>query len=166
MRAADGIGDMWTWTAIDASTKLIITWHLGKRTKRDAQLFVRDLSERVISERVISERVQIATDGLGSYNDPIQRRFHHRADHGSEVKDYGLIDDDAPERKYSPVVVKSVVRTALWSVPDPDYITTAHVRTPEPFDANGNAALHASKECVLEEGLNLQRSLALSYMCL
>lgn len=50
-----------------------------------------------------------------------------RADPGSEVEDYGLLDDDAPERKYSPMVVKSVVRTPIWGVPDPDHISTAHV---------------------------------------
>jgi len=122
MRGADGVGDLWTWTAIDADTKLIVTWHLGKRTRGDAQLFVRDLSERIDSERV-----QITTDGLGSYNVPIQRFFHHRADHGTEVKDYGLLDDDAPERKYSPMVVKSVLRTPIYGVPDPDHISTAYV---------------------------------------
>ena len=121
-RGADGVGDMWTWTAIDADSKLIITWRLGKRERKDAYLFVRDLAGRVTSDRV-----QISTDGLGSYNEPIRTLFHHRADHGSEVKDYGLLDDEAADRKYSPMVVKSVQRTAVYGLPDPTNISTAHV---------------------------------------
>jgi len=121
-RGAEGVGDMWTWTAIDADTKLIVTWHLGKRLRGDADLFVRDLAGRIVSQRV-----QVSTDGLGSYNEPIQRYFHHRADHGTEVKDYGLLDDDVPERKYSPMVVKQVIRTPIYGVPDPDHISTAYV---------------------------------------
>jgi hypothetical protein len=39
---------------------------------------------------------------------------------GSEVKDYGLLDDESPDRKYSPMVVKQVIRTPIWGVPDPD----------------------------------------------
>lgn len=90
MRGDSGVGDLWTWTAIDADIKLIMTWHLGKRTKADAKLFVSDLSARIVSQRV-----QISTDGHGAYIEPIQRYFEHRADHGSEVKDYGVLDDGA-----------------------------------------------------------------------
>lgn len=78
MRGGAGVGDLWTWTAIDADTKLIVTWHLGKRTRHDANVFVRDRAERITSERV-----QITTDGLGSYSEPIQRFFCHRADYGN-----------------------------------------------------------------------------------
>jgi len=94
---------------------------LGSTTRGDADLFVGDRSDRIASEPV-----QITTDGFGSYtaNSTI---FEHRADHGSEVKDYGLLDDDAPEQKYSPMVVKRVVRTPIYGIPDPNHITTAHV---------------------------------------
>ena len=95
---------------------------IWERTRRDADLFVRDLASRVSSQRV-----QITTDGLGSYDEPIRRYFQHRADHGSEVKDYGRLDDESPERKYSPLLVKQVIRTPLYGVPDPGYISTAYV---------------------------------------
>jgi len=58
MRGKAGVGDMWTWTAIDADAKLILSWHLGKRTRGDAQIFIRDLSQRIKSN------VQISTDGF------------------------------------------------------------------------------------------------------
>ncbi len=122
MRGADGVGDMWTWTAIDADTKLIVTWHLGKRLRGDADLFIRDLASRVDSENV-----QITTDGFMFYNEPIQRYFHYRADHGSETKDFGILADDSPERKYSPMVVTRMIRKAVWGDPDPDHISTAYV---------------------------------------
>lgn len=122
LRGTLGVGDLWTWTGIDADTKLMISWHLGKRTRDDAYAFVRDLAERVVSERV-----QITTDGLPMYNDPIKLWFHHRADHGSETKDYGVLDDDVPERKYSPMIVKRVLRKSIYGVPDPDHISTAYV---------------------------------------
>ncbi len=84
-------GDHWTWTALDADSKLIITWHLGKRAKEDAEAFIADLAPRIISKRV-----QITTDGFAAYSHPIQRHFRLRADWGSEVKDYGQTDDENP----------------------------------------------------------------------
>uniref|UniRef100_E6PCL7 IS1 transposase n=1 Tax=mine drainage metagenome TaxID=410659 RepID=E6PCL7_9ZZZZ len=159
MRGADGVGDLWTWTAIDADSKLMVTWHLGKRQRGDADLFVRDLAERIDSERV-----QISTDGLGSYAKPIQRYFKYRADHGSEVKDYGLLDDESPERKYSPLVVKKVVRTAIWGVPDPDHISTAYVERQNLTMRMSMRRFTRLTNGFSKKALNLQRALALHFM--
>lgn len=159
MRGTDGVGDLWTWTAIDADSKLIVTWHLGKRQRYDADVFVRDLAERIDSERV-----QITTDGLGSYNDPIQKYFHHRADYGTEVKDYGVLDDESPERKYSPMVVKSVIRTPLYGVPDEDYISTAYVERQNLTMRMSMRRFTRLTNGFSKKALNLQRSLALYFM--
>ena len=158
-RGAEGVGDLWTWTAIDADTKLIVSWRIGKRTRGDASLFVRDLAERVVSSRV-----QISTDGFPGYAEPIQRFFEYRADHGSEVKDYGLLDDDTPERKYSPMVVKTVVRTPIWGDPDPQYISTAYVER-----NNLTMRMSMRRYTRLTNGFskkaeNLQRACALNFM--
>ena len=114
-------GDMWTWTAIDPDSKLIVTWYLGKRTMDDTWRFIRDLSERVTAPAV-----QITTDGLKNYERPIETLFP-RADHGTEIKVYGRIPFESADTKYSPMVVTDVVRTSVWGAPDPDHITTAHV---------------------------------------
>ncbi len=114
-------GDMWTWTALDPDTKLMVSWRLGKRTKYDADHFIADLSTRVSNKYV-----QITTDGFGAYVDPIERFFPH-GDHGSEVKVYGRPTFDAADTKYSPSFVTEVVRRPIYGFPDPAYITTAHV---------------------------------------
>ena len=158
MRGADGVGDLWTWTALDADSKFIVTWHLGKRLRSDADLFIRDLAARVVSEQV-----QITTDGLGSYSEPIQQWFA-RAGYGTEVKDYGLLDDESPERKYSPMIVKSVIRTPVWSAPDLKHILTAYVER-----QNLTMRMSMRRFTRLTNGFskkaeNLRRSLALYFM--
>jgi IS1 family transposase len=159
MRGTAGVGDLWTWTAIDADSKLLITWHLGKRLRDDAYTFVRDLSARVTSDRV-----QISTDGLAIYNDAIRLWFYHRADHGSEVKDYGLLDDGAPERKYSPMVVKSVVRKAVYGNPDPDNISTAYVERNNLTMRMSMRRFTRLTNGYSKKAENLQRALAINFM--
>lgn len=159
LRGENGVGDIWTWTALDSETKLIITWHLGKRQQYDADLFIYDLSTRVVSDRV-----QISTDGFTAYNQPIQQHFHHRADHGSEVKDYGLLDDETPERKYSPMIVKRVVRTPVYGVPDEDKISTAHVERNNLTMRMGMRRFTRLTNAFSKKAENLNRALALHFM--
>jgi IS1 family transposase len=120
LRGTEGVGDIWTWTAIDPDTKLMVSWHLGKRTRDDAWRFVRDLAERITSKTV-----QITTDGFGAYLEPIEK--FPRTDHGTEVKVYGRLPFEGADTKYSPLVVTETVRISVWESPDPDHITTAHV---------------------------------------
>jgi IS1 family transposase len=121
LRGSASVGDMWTWTAIDPDSKLVVSWHLGKRFREDGLRFIDDLASRISSENV-----QITTDGFGAYETAIEKLFP-RADHGSEVKVYGRIPYEGADTKYSPMVVTETIRTAVWGAPDPDHITTAHV---------------------------------------
>jgi IS1 family transposase len=121
LRDSEGIGDMWTWVAIDQDTKLVVSWFLGKRSKYDASRFIADLSIRLSDKRV-----QITTDGFGAYNEPIERLLAH-ADHGTETKVYGRVPFVSADTKYSPLEVTEVQRKAVWGSPDPEHITTAHV---------------------------------------
>jgi IS1 family transposase len=158
LRGTEGIGDMWTWTAIDPDTKLMVSWHLGKRSKEDGWRFIRDLAERITSKAV-----QITTDGFGAYNEPIETLFS-RADHGNEVKVYGRTAFESADTKYSPMVVTETIRTPVWGAPDPDYITTAHVER-----NNLTMRMHMRRFTRLTNGFskkaeNLARALALHYM--
>ncbi|HTU69056.1 MAG TPA: IS1 family transposase [Candidatus Baltobacteraceae bacterium] len=156
-RGDDRYGDLWTWTVIDADTKLIVSWHLGKRTLADAHYFVRDLSRRITSH------VQISTDGFNRYKEPIQRYFRIRGDHGTEVKVFGF-DDDNPERKYSPLIVKEVVRTRVFGAPDPEHISTAFVERNNLTMRMSMRRFTRLTNAFSKKAQNLQRALALHFM--
>ncbi|MGA8574952.1 MAG: IS1 family transposase [Candidatus Cybelea sp.] len=158
LRGKDGVGDMWTWTAMDADTKLVISWVLGKRTWSDADEFVFDLARRIKSY------VQITTDGLGMYKDPIKRAFKHRADYGTEVKVFGFDETDEPNRKYSPLVVKEMRRRQVHGAPDPAHITTAHIERQNLTMRMQMRRFTRLTNAFSKKAQNLQRTLALHFM--
>src|SRR5436853_5971554 len=63
-----GYGDVWTWVAIDAETKLVPSWLVGERTTEDCYTFLRDLRERMLP----GQRIQLTTDGFGSYQPVVE----------------------------------------------------------------------------------------------
>jgi IS1 family transposase len=158
LRGTDGVGDIWTWTAIDPDTKLMVTWHLGKRNRDDAWHFIRDLAERVRSAAV-----QITTDGFKAYNEPIETLFP-RADHGNEVKVYARIPFEGADTKYSPMVVAETIRTSVWGAPDPDHITTAHVERNNLSMRMGMRRFTRLTNAFSKKAQNHQRALALYFM--
>ena len=155
---SNGVGDMWTWTAIDADTKLIIAWHLGKRTSYDCRMFIGDLAKRIASY------VQISTDGLNMYNDPIVQAFKYRADYGQEVKVYGREVSENPETRYSPEVVLETRRTQVWGAPDPDFISTAYVERSNLTMRMNMRRFTRLTNAFSKKAENLSRALALHFM--
>ena len=113
-------GDTWTWTEIDADSKMIISWLVGPRVKEAARAFMYDLSTRLGTSPV-----QITTDGLKAYVDAVWENFGESVDFGQLVKLYG----PAPEgqRRYSPPECLGAVKTPVFGNPDPDYISTSFV---------------------------------------
>src|SRR5712691_4741370 len=92
---AEGAGDCWTWTAIDADTKLIISYMLGDRGAGTAHAFMKDVASH------ISNRIQLTTDGHRVYAEAVEEAFGAEIDYAMLVKLYGAPTDN-PENRYSP----------------------------------------------------------------
>ncbi|MGO8864447.1 MAG: IS1 family transposase [Acidimicrobiales bacterium] len=116
----DDYGDVWTWTAIDAETKLVPSWLVGERTARDCYTFLYDLRSRLQPGRI-----QITTDGLASYLQVIEPLFgSDRVDFAQLVKMYEGTGD---ERRYSPARCTGIDKRTVTGKPDPRYISTSYV---------------------------------------
>jgi IS1 family transposase len=94
--APEGAGDAWTWTAIDADSKLIVSYLIGGRDADAAQDFMHDVAER------LATRVQLTTDGHGAYLQAVVGAFGIDVDYAQLIKIYGESAGAGPERKYSP----------------------------------------------------------------
>jgi IS1 family transposase len=112
-------GDIWTWVAIDADTKLAISWLVGTR---DA-IAARDLMQDLVSR--LGNRVQLTTDGHKAYLVAVERAFGGGIDYATLVKIYGASGE--PETRYSPGEVKGIAVAAITGNPDPKHISTSYV---------------------------------------
>jgi IS1 family transposase len=119
-RARFGVGDIWTWTGIDADTKLIPCWLVGERTARDANLFMQDLASRLL------HRVQLTTDGHKPYLTAVESSFGHQIDYAILVKIYGAQPERTTEARYSPARIQSATREVIHGNPDPLHISTSY----------------------------------------
>lgn len=118
--APDGAGDVWTWTAIDADSKLIVSYLVGGRDAGYANEFMQDVADR------LSNRVQLTTDGHAVYLDAVENAFGRDGDYAQLIKIYG----DAPkveQRRYSPAQCTGTERKRIQGNPDPDHISTSYV---------------------------------------
>jgi IS1 family transposase len=118
--APDGAGDVWTWTALDADSKLIISWLVGPRVKDAAHSFMYDLSLRLGNSPV-----QITTDGLRAYVDAVWENFGESVDFGQLVKLYGPSTEG--QHRYSPPQCIGAVKHPVFGNPDPKHISTSFV---------------------------------------
>ncbi len=114
-----GYGDVWTWTAIDADTKLVPTFLIGRRDTADAYRFMTDLAGR------LKHRVQLTTDGHQPYLVAVEGAFGSEIDYAMLQKIYGT----APEAdtRYSPAVCLGVDVRVIQGDPDPALISTSYV---------------------------------------
>jgi len=116
-----GLGDVWTFVAVDAETRMVPAYRVGKRDSYTANCFVEDLATRLNSERV-----QISTDALAAYTEAIERGFGCEADYGQIVKTYGATDLEG-QRRYSPAEIVRITKKVLAGNPDPKLISTSYV---------------------------------------
>lgn len=111
-------GDIWTWVAIDADTKLVASYYVGNRDAEAARIFVSDLAGR------LAGRAQVTSDGLKLYVEAVEEAFGADVDFAQLVKIYG----DAPEgqKRYSPAECVGCERKAITGKPDPVHISTSY----------------------------------------
>lgn len=115
-----GLGDVWTFVAIDAETKMVPCFHVGLRTQYDATIFCEDLAKRV------SRRPQLTTDGLAAYVSAVEAGFGCEADYAQLVKTYGSADQEG-QRRYSPAQLASIKKWVVSGTPDETLISTSYV---------------------------------------
>jgi IS1 family transposase len=120
LKGTFGTGDVWTWTALDADSKLIVSWYVGQRAFEDAAAFMTDLSERV------ANRIQLTTDGHGAYPNAVGMAFKRNIDFAQLVKKYAA-DPRTGQARYSPPVCTGVRVRVDRGDPDPDRISTSYV---------------------------------------
>ena len=118
-KAPNGAGDVWTWTGVDADSKLIVSWLVGPRDGQSAYDVMHDLADRLES------RVQLTTDGLNLYPGAVEDAFGIDVDYAQLVKIYG--DTREAEARYSPAVCKAAIPTPVQGEPDQTHISTSYV---------------------------------------
>jgi len=113
-----GYGDVWTFVAVDADTKLVPSFMLGNRDFRTAQIFVDDLKER------LANRIQLTTDGLRVYLNAVENSFGCDVDYAQLAKIYASTQE---ETRYSPAECTGCKKQVVSGHPEPEHISTSYV---------------------------------------
>lgn len=113
-------GDVWTWTALDADSKLIVSWLVGGRDSEYAMEFMDDLANR------LSNRVQLTTDGHRAYLDAVEGAFGADIDYAVLQKLYGTAPE-ASKGRYSPAVCIGARKERIEGNPDRKHVSTSYV---------------------------------------
>lgn len=114
-------GDVYTFTALDSDTKLMISWFSGDRDSASTHAFAKDASSRIVGP------VQVNTDGFGAYANAVSEHFGWDASHGQINKVFSSTPDKGPSRKYSPGVVVAQTKEVIFGHADYAKISTSHV---------------------------------------
>jgi IS1 family transposase len=116
--APDGAGNVWTWTALDSDSKLIVTWWVGDRSSNTGIVFLRDLQSR------LANRIQLTTDGHGAYLEAADHTFGDDVDFAQLVKIYK--ETKGEPGRYSPPVCVGAKSKVITGNPDPAHVSTSH----------------------------------------
>lgn len=119
--APEGAGETWTWTAIDADTKLIAAWFVGSRDAQSANAFLEDLASR------LKHRIQLTSDGHGCYKEAVYTAFDTEVDYAQLIKIYGGGRPEGYEGRYSPDDCTGIKKTRMWGNPDEAHISTSYI---------------------------------------
>ncbi len=115
----DPVGDVWTWTAIDADTKLMVSYFVGDRSGQSAIILMDDLRGR------LSNRVQLTTDGHKAYLEGVEGAFGGDVDYAQLVKIYG--ETPGPKGRYSPAECTGIKKIRVEGDPDEKHVSTSYV---------------------------------------
>ena len=115
----DKAGDIWTWTAIDADTKLMPSWRIGARDGEEAKAFIADLASR------LANRVQLTSDGHGPYLEAVEESFGADIDYAMLIKHYG--EPVGALGRYSPGECTGIELRRVEARPDEAYVSTSYI---------------------------------------
>ena len=121
MRGQFGYGDVWTWVAIDADTKLVPCFLVGKRDAGYAFEFLNNLAGR------LAHRIQLTTDGHRAYLEAVEGVFGNDIDYAMLVKVFGNPQGKEDERRYSPAVCNGTMKATITGDPDMSLVSTSYV---------------------------------------
>lgn len=116
-----GQGDVYTWVALDADTKLVPSWLVGTRDAEYAQVFINDLASR------IKGRTQLTSDGHKAYLSAVEDAFGSEVDYSMLVKLYGAAEGNQQERRYSSGKCCGTITGTVCGDPDPAHVSTSFV---------------------------------------
>lgn len=118
--APEGAGDTWTWTALDADSKLIVSYLVGGRDSEYAMAFMDDVASR------LANRVQMTTDGHKAYLEAVEGAFGCDVDYAQLIKMYGAAPE-AVKGRYSPAECTGIRKTKVEGEPDIQHVSTSYV---------------------------------------
>lgn len=153
-----GYGDVWTWTAICADTKLIPTWAVGNRDGETASYFMQDLASR------LTHKVQLTTDGHKAYLEAVEGAFGADIDYGMLIKMYGGAEEKNNEKRYSPAICTGAEKRRIAGNPDLDHVSTSYVERQNLSLRMGNRRFTRLTNAFSKKIDNLMHSISLYYM--
>ncbi len=154
--APEGAGDIWTWTAIDADTKLIPSWYVGARDAYAAQAFIGDLASRV------SNRMQLTSDGHKPYLEAVEQSLGAGVDYAMLVKVYG--EPVGAVGRYSPGECVSTEQRRVEGRPDPAHVSTSYAERQNLSMRMGTRRFTRLTNAFSKKAVNHAHSIAIYFM--
>jgi len=154
--APEGAGDIWTWTAIDADTKLIPSWYVGARDAYAAQAFIGDLASRV------SNRMQLTSDGHKPYLEAVEQSLGADVDYAMLVKVYG--EPVGAVGRYSPGECVSTEQRRVEGRPDPAHVSTSYAERQNLSMRMGTRRFTRLTNAFSKKAVNHAHSVAIYFM--